>query len=127
MIGNYTLYFSITKEDYEKAIPSELQGKYSRVVDGETEGTTEIEIASSWEQAAEWGMFPWVRTSVNWDDSGVSNSNKYALVKDDWSFLTGEVSALIALGNGKSYPKNSVLNRAEAKTLSKSELFTEDI
>tara|TARA_Y100001938_G_C8076480_1_gene426422 strand:+ start:1474 stop:1848 length:375 start_codon:yes stop_codon:yes gene_type:complete len=120
MTGNYNLYFSITKEDYKKAIPSDLQGKYSRVVDGN------IEVASSWEVAVEWGMFPWVRKSLNWDTSGVSNSSKYAIIKDEWSALNGELSALIGMGSGMNYPKNSVLTKAEAKNLSKSDLFTED-
>lgn len=38
--------------------------------------------------------------------------------------LTGEMTAIIALGASKSYPANSVLTKAEAQTLSKSGTFT---
>ena len=121
MIGNYNLYFSITKEDFKKPLPSELQGRYSRVVDDV------IEVASSWEEAADWGMFPWVRKSLNWDTPGAPNVNKYAVVKDDWSHLTGEVSAMIAMGSNKAYPKNSILTKAEAQTLVRSDIFAENM
>ena len=39
--------------------------------------------------------------------------------------LTGELTTIIALGNGLSYPNNSVLTKTEAQTLANGELFTE--
>lgn len=120
---SYNLYFSITKEDFKNPIPDSLQGKYSRIVE-DTQGESSIEVASSWEQAAEWGMFPWVRECIDWDTQGMDNALKVAIVKDEFSFLSGEVSALISLGEGKIFPYNSILTKSEAQALAGSELFT---
>ena len=38
---------------------------------------------------------------------------------------TGELTAIVALGNSLSYPNNSVLTKTEAQTLASGELFTE--
>lgn len=116
------LYFSITKEDFKKSIPDELQGKFSRVVFEDDEES--IEIASSWEEALEWGLIPWVRESVEWDTQGVPNREKVAIIKGEFSFIQGEVSALLAMGEGKLFPFNAVLTQSEAQALIKGELFT---
>jgi hypothetical protein len=46
------------------------------------------------------------------------------IVKGEFSLRTGELSAIIALGNGLAYPNNSVLTKTEAQTLASGELFT---
>ena len=40
--------------------------------------------------------------------------------------LTGEMTAIVALGASKAYPVNSVLTKSEAQTLANGELFTAD-
>jgi hypothetical protein len=46
-------------------------------------------------------------------------------VKGAFSLLTGEMTAVIALGASKAYPINSVLTKSEAQTLSRSEIFVD--
>ena len=124
MTGNYNLYFSITKEDFKKALPAGLQGKYSSVTMGE-DGVETINTPSSWEKAAENGAFPWVRECLDWDTQGMDNNLKVAIIKDEFSIIDGEVSALQAMGEGKTFPYNSVLTKSEAQALVRGELFTE--
>ena len=122
MTGNYNLYFSITKEDFKKAIPDNLLGKYSIKSFDEELGDM-IRIPESWEEAEESGAFCWVRKSLNWDKPGVPNSEKVAIIKDEFSVLKGELSALIAMGEGKEFPYNSVMTKQEAKDLVQTNLF----
>ena len=124
MTGNYNLYFSITKESWKQAIPAELQGKYS-FISVDEDGVETINIPDSWEEAAENGAFPWVRECLDWDTQGVPNAEKVAIIKDEFSVLTGELSALVAMGNGKVFPYNSVLIKSEAQSLVRSTLFVE--
>ena len=122
MTGNYNLYFSITKEDFKKAIPDSLLGKYSTKSFDE-EGEVTINVPESWEEAEEEGAFCWVRKSLNWDKPGVANSEKVAIIKGEFSILEGELSALIAMGEGKEFPYNSVMTKQEAKDLVQTNLF----
>jgi len=122
MTGNYNLYFSITKEDFKKAIPDNLLGKYSIKSFDEELGDM-IRIPESWEEAEESGAFCWVRKSLNWDKPGVPNSEKVAIIKGEFSLLKGELSALIAMGEGKEFPYNSVMTKQEAKDLVQTNLF----
>lgn len=124
MTGNYNLYFSITKEDFKNAIPDGLLGKYSKLSMDE-DGMATMEIPESWEEAEEVGAFCWVRKSLNWNKPGVANSEKVAIIKDEFSILEGEVSALINMGEGKEYPFNSVLTKLEAQALVKTNLFSD--
>jgi|TARA_R110000744_G_scaffold332704_1_gene438115 hypothetical protein len=124
MTGNYNLYFSITKESWKQAIPTELQGKYSSVVEDE-EGNTTINTPDSWEEAYEAGAFPWLRECLDWNTQEVDNEDKVAIFKDEFSVLTGELSALIAMGDGKTFPYNSVLTKSEARDLVGGSLFNE--
>lgn len=124
MTGNYNLYFSITKEAWKQAIPAELQGKYSSISVDE-DGVETINIPDSWEEAAENGAFPWVRECLDWDTQGVPNAEKVAIIKDEFSILAGELSALVAMGVGKSFPYNAVLTKSEAQDLVKGSLFVE--
>jgi hypothetical protein len=120
---SYNLYFSITKEDFKKPIPDSLQGKFSRIVANEQEEES-VEVASSWEEAAEWGMFPWVRKCVDWNTQGMDNNLKVAIIKGEFSCIQGEVSALLEMGAGKVFPFNSVLTKSEAQALGRGEMFT---
>ena len=122
MTGNYNLYFSITKEDFKKSIPDNLLGKYSIKSFDEELGDM-IRIPESWEEAEESGAFCWVRKSLNWDKPGVPNSEKVAIIKGEFSLLKGELSALIAMGEGKEFPYNSVMTKQEAKDLVQTNLF----
>jgi len=122
MTGNYNLYFSITKEDFKKSIPDNLLGKYSIKSFDEELGDM-IRIPESWEEAEESGAFCWVRKSLNWDKPGVANSEKVAIIKGEFSLLKGELSALIAMGEGKEFPYNSVMTKQEAKELVQTNLF----
>jgi hypothetical protein len=86
-----------------------------------------IIVPDSWEQAYEMGYFPWVRECLDWDTKGMDNNLKIAIIKDEFSILDGEVSALQAMGEGKEYPFNSVLNKSEAQILSSSPMFTQEV
>jgi hypothetical protein len=122
----YNLYFSITKEDFKKALPAALQGKYARILT-DSEGVETIIVPDSWEQAYEMGYFPWVRECLDWDTQGMDNNLKIAIIKDEFSIIDGEVSALQAMGEGKEYPFNSVLNKSEVQILSSSPMFTQEV
>ena len=83
-------------------------------VDQEIDTTTAY--TPTWKEAAFKGKLGAPRTSL---DGGL------IIVKGEFSLRTGELSAIIALGSGVSYPNNSVLTKTEAQELASGELFTE--
>ena len=119
-MAHYELYICLTKATYESAIPSVLQPKlgwnnYTYEADGETVKTTTA-YTPTWKEATFAGKLGAPRTSL---DGGL------IIIKGEFSLLQGELTAIIALGNGLAYPNNSVLTKTEAQTLAKGELFTE--
>ena len=54
----------------------------------------------------------------------VSLDGGLIIVKGEFSMLEGELTAMIALGNGLAYPNNSILTKTEAQTLANGSLFT---
>ena len=119
-MAHYELYICLRKATYESAVPSILQPKlgwnnYTYEADGETVASTTA-YTPTWEEAAFKGKLGAPRKSL---DGNLVN------VKGEFSMLEGELTAIIALGNGIAYPNNSVLTKTEAQTLANGELFTE--
>ena len=112
------MYVCLNKATYESAIPSVLQSKlgwnnHTYDEDGEIDSTTTYR--PTWKEAAFAGKLGAPRES---------HDGAYIIVKGAFSMLTGEMTAIVALGASKSYPANSVLTKAEAQTLSRSGTFT---
>ena len=119
-MAHYELYICLKKATYESAVPSVLQPKlgwnnYTYEADGETIASTTA-YTPTWKEAAFAGKLGAPRESLD---------GNLIIVKGEFSMLEGELTAVIALGNGLSYPNNSVLTKTEAQTLTNGELFTE--
>ena len=119
-MAHYELYICLKKATYESTIPSVLQSKlgwnnYTYEADGETIASTTA-YTPTWKEAAFKGKLGAPRESLD---------GNLIIVKGEFSMRTGELSAIIALGNSLSYPNNSVLTKTEAQTLANGELFTE--
>ena len=113
------MYVCLNKATYESAIPSVLQSKlgwnnHTYDEDGEIDSTTAYR--PTWKEAAFKGKLGVPRES---------HDGAYVIVKGAFSMLTGEMTAIIALGASQSYPVNSVLTKSEAQTLSRSEIFVD--
>ena len=117
-MAHYEMYICLNKATYESAVPSVLQPKlgwnnYTYDSDGEIDTTTAYR--PTWKEAAFEGKLGVPRES---------HDGAYIIVKGEFSMLTGEMTAIIALGASQSYPNNSVLTKSEAQTLSNSGTFT---
>ena len=117
-MANYEMYVCLNKATYESQIPTELQSNlgwnnYTYNDDGEIETTTAFR--PTWKEAVFNGKLGAPRES---------HDGAYIIVKGAFSLLTGEMTAIVALGASKSYPANSVLTKTEAQTLSRSGVFT---
>ena len=55
----------------------------------------------------------------------MSLNGGHIILKGEFSMLEGELTAIMALGNGLVYPNNSILTKTEAQTLANGSLFTE--
>ena len=99
-MANYEMYVCLDKATYNSAVPSALQAQL---------GT------GTWKETAFDGKLGVPRES---------HDGAYIIVKGAFSLLTGEMTAIIALGSSKAYPANSVLTKSEAQTLSNSGVFT---
>ena len=113
------MYVCLRKATYESAIPSVLQSKlgwnnYTYDSDGEVTSTTAY--TPTWKESAFKGKLGVPRES---------HDGAYIIVKGAFSLLTGEMTAVVALGASASYPINSVLTKSEAQTLSRSEIFVD--
>ena len=150
-MAHYELYICLTKATYESAVPSVLQPKLgwkTFASDLPTNSNTVAEIKAwmdskslsysssdlkadllntidntptenytpTWEEAAFKGKLGAPRKSLD---------GELIIVKGEFSLLQGELTAIIALGNGLAYPNNSVLTKTEAQTLVRGELFSE--
>jgi hypothetical protein len=115
----YEMYICLNKATYESAIPSALSDQlkittYTYNDDGEVVGES-VNTTPTWKEAAFAGKLGVPR---------VSHDGAYIIVKGAFSFLAGEMSSIVNLGASQSYPNNSVLTKAEAKTLANSGTFT---
>ena len=118
-MAHYELYICLKKTTYESQIPTVLQSKlgwneYEYDDDGEVTSTTTYR--PTWKESAFKGKLGAPRVSL---DGGL------IILKGEFSMLTGELTAMIALGNGLAYPNNSILTKTEAQTLANGSLFTE--
>ena len=119
-MANYEMYVCLNKATYESQIPTELQSKlgwnnYTYDSDGEIDSTTAYR--PTWKEAVFKGKLGAPRES---------HDGAYIIVKGAFSMLTGEMTAIVALGASKSYPANSVLTKSEAQTLSRSGTFVNE-
>jgi len=119
-MAHYELYVCLTKAVYESAVPSVLQPKlgwnnYTYEADGETIASTTA-YTPTWREAALKGKLGAPRKSLD---------GNLIIVKGEFSLRTGELTAIVALGDSLAYPNNSVLTKTEAQTLANGELFTE--
>jgi len=117
-MANYEMYICLNKATYESQIPTALQStlgwnNYTYNDDGEIETTTAYR--PTWKEATFKGKLGAPRESL---DKGL------IIVKGAFSMLTGEMTAVVALGASLSYPANSVLTKSEAQTLANGNLFT---
>ena len=117
-MAHYEMYICLKKATYESQIPTELQStlgwnNYTYDSDGEIDTTTAYR--PTWKEAAFKGKLGVPRES---------HDGAYIIVKGAFSMLTGEMTAIIALGASQSYPNNSVLTKSEAQTLANSGTFT---
>ena len=117
-MANYEMYICLNKATYESQIPTALQSNlgwnnYTYDDDGEIDTTTAYR--PTWKEAAFKGKLGAPRESL---DKGL------IIVKGAFSMLTGEMTAIVALGASLSYPANSVLTKSEAQTLANGNLFT---
>ena len=150
-MAHYELYICLKKATYESAVPSVLQSKLGWKVmadDLPTNSNTVAEIKAwmdgkslsytsddlkadllekvdstpteaytpTWKESAFKGLLGAPRVSL---DGGL------IILKGEFSMLTGELTAMIALGNGLAYPNNTILTKTEAQTLANGSLFTE--
>ena len=119
-MANYEMYVCLNKATYESQIPTALQSnlgwnEYTYNDDGSIKTTTAYR--PTWKEAAFKGKLGAPRESL---DKGL------IIVKGAFSMLTGEMTAVVALGASKDYPENSVLTKSEAQTLANGNLFTSD-
>ena len=108
MIGKF---ICLNEATYNSNIPLELQGRYARV-----EKDEEGELVS---------ILPTTFAEVGEDNRRAYgavieltiNDAKFYVMELEASWLGGEVSALLELGNGLSYPNNTLLTNEEAISL----------
>ena len=118
-MAHYELYICLKKATYESKVPDVLKTKlgwneYEYDDDGEITSTTAYR--PTWKESVFKGKLGAPRVSL---DGGL------IIVKGEFSMLEGELTAIIALGNGLAYPNNSILTKTEAQTLANGSLFTE--
>ena len=117
-MANYEMYVCLNKATYESQIPTELQSNlgwnnYTYNDDGSVDTTTAYR--PTWKEAAFASKLGVPRES---------HDGAYIIVKGAFSMLTGEMTAVVALGASLSYPANSVLTKSEAQALANGSLFT---
>jgi|TARA_R100001530_G_scaffold3566_7_gene5219 hypothetical protein len=149
-MAHYEMYISLTKDTYNSTVPAVLQPKLGWKVladDRPTSANTVVEIKAwmdtkslsytsddlkadllntvdstptedytpTWRESAFRGKLGAPRVSLN---------GGHIILKGEFSMLEGELTAMMALGNGKVYPNNSILTKTEAQTLANGSLFT---
>ena len=150
-MAHYELYICLKKATYESAVPSVLQPKLGWKVmadDLPTNSNTVAEI-KAWKDGKSLSYTsddlkadllekvdstPTEAYTPTWKESAfkgllgaprVSLDGGLIILKGEFSMLTGELTAMIALGNGLAYPNNTILTKTEAQTLANGSLFTE--
>ena len=117
-MAHYELYICLKKATYESKVPDVLKTKLGwneYEYDGDGEITSTTAYRPTWKESAFKGKLGAPRVSL---DGGL------IIVKGEFSMLEGELTAIIALGNGLAYPNNSILTKTEAQTLANGSLFT---
>ena len=145
-MAHYELYICLTKATYESAVPSVLQPKLGWKVfadDRPTDSDTKTEI-KSWMDSKSLSYesddlkaelldrvesSPTEAYTPTWKESAfrgklgaprVKPDGNLVIVKGEFSMLTGELTAMKALGDDMDYPDNSILTKSEAQTLASS-------
>ncbi len=150
-MAHYELYICLKKVTYESQIPTVLQSKLGWKVladDLPTNSNTVAEIKTWMDSKSlsytsddlkadlleKVNSTPTEAYTPTWKESAfrgklgaprVSLDGNLIIVKGEFSMLEGELTAMIALGNGLAYPNNSILTKTEAQTLANGSLFTE--
>jgi len=117
MQGN--IFICLNEVTYKGNIPVELQGEYARKVYDEEGNLTEV-LGTTFEEVAADN-----RVKFGSVIELIIDSSKYYVLELNVSWLSGGVSALLALGSASTYPNNCLLTNEEAMELIASN--TEDI
>lgn len=116
----YESYICLTKETLGMGIPNELMGQfgYEEIeIDQETGNQiSSTKIHPTWEQLIKNGKLGNPTHSID---------GNLTIIKGTFSHLTGEMSAILALGLNMEYPNNSILTSKEAQILVKSDRFSD--
>ena len=122
-MAHYEMYFCFPKTAYETNTPDKIKDKL-KLVESVNEDTGEVTYKSSitWKDAVFSGKLGAPRFSFNWEDE-VENDEKFCIIKSEFSMKSGELTALVELGSGKTYPNFTVLTKTEAQTLASSVAF----
>lgn len=106
MIGN--IFICLDEATYNGNIPAELQGRYARI-ERDDEGnllnilpTTFADVGN--DNRRKFGAV--IELDIN--------GSKHFVLEFNASWLSSEVSSLIALGGGLNYPSNTLLTNEEA-------------
>tara|TARA_R100000152_G_C6764689_1_gene189363 strand:- start:1288 stop:1620 length:333 start_codon:yes stop_codon:yes gene_type:complete len=108
-MAHYEMYVCLNKATYESQIPTALQNKL-----GWDDGDGNS-YRPTWKEVSFSGKLGVPR---------FSNNGNYVIVKGEFSMKEGELTAIANLGNGLSYPNNTILTKTEAQTLVSSNVFT---
>ena len=116
-MAHYELYICLKRTTYESNVPTVLKTKlgwneHTYNDDGSIDTTTAYR--PTWKESAFRGKLGAPRVSLD---------GNLMIVKGEFSMLTGELTSMIALGNGLDYPNNSILTKTEAQTLANGSLF----
>ena len=111
MQGN--IFICLNEVTYNGLIPVELEGKYSRKVYDDEGVLTEV-LGTTFSDVGVDNRIKFGGViELNIDDS------KHFVLELDCSWLGGEVSALLALGDTLDYPSNCLMTNKEAMELIK--------
>ena len=117
-MAHYELYICLKKSTYNSKVPDVLKAKLGwneSEYDEDGEITSTTAYHPTWKESAFRGKLGAPRVSLD---------GSLIIVKGEFSMLEGELTAMIALGNGLAYPNNSILTKTEAQTLANGSLFT---
>ena len=119
-MAHYELYICLKKSTYNSKVPDVLKAKLGwneSEYDADGEITSTTAYHPTWKESAFKGKLGAPRASLD---------GELVIVKGEFSMIEGELSAMAELGNGMSYPNNSILTKSEAQELARGELFTEN-
>ena len=115
----YEMYICLNKATYESKVPNALSNQLKITTytynDAGDVIDTSVNTTPTWKECAFAGKLGVPRET---------HDGAYIIVKGAFSMLTGEMTAIVALGASQDYPNNSVLTKAEAQDLSNSGVFT---